>query len=207
MKNSAKAILLVIILFPWQVYTQDNRNAAAKEEVQNYINEQIVPGLTIHQQQFMTMLSDYEKQRLDEIKAEIAAFQKKHKNRSEKSQQNRNGGNKGGKGNYKGEHQRNEKREAIHAEVELIANAYPESVAKYQSYIEEKSPVWKSDLEKIRDKYQSKQGKSKKEKAARGQKFFERMSDPVWLLLWDAEKPLMGRTGHHQRKQGSANSE
>ena len=82
----------------------------------------------------------------------------------------------------------NSKRQEVQAEVEEITSNYPDATADYEAFINENIDTWKSEIEEIKNQYGSGNNDG-----SRKMKFFENMSDPVWLIVWDPDKPFLRR--------------
>lgn len=185
MNKKMKSLLIVLVLFTLVVNAQRHENKELKEEITNYVETNITPELVVQQNKYLTYLSENEKEQLTEIKERVDAYRQKR-------QQHRQSGSDTIKGNQqkqqRHQHQAKGQRDKVHAEVEKIIANYPDASADYAVFIYKNKDTWVAEIEALRKQYGV--GDSS---GNRKMRFFDHMSDPVWLLVWNPEKPLLRR--------------
>lgn len=86
------------------------------------------------------------------------------------------------------------------AEVAKIADAYPNLNASYKKVIDKNMPIWIADIMAIHEKNDTEPMHSKDGNIGI-ERFFTRMSNPEWLLLWDSDNPrMMNSKGSKSKK-------
>jgi len=168
-------------------YSQESSREKVRSEVKQYLETAVYPVIKQQQENYISKLTETEKSDLDKITL------------SSPNSGNRNSGNRGrGKGrNGNPPQQRVNSTECVAS----ITQAHPDLNEEYTKIILTYQQKWISDIEEIHKEYDIEPVKNTDNK--RGfDMFFERISSPEKLLLWDTEKPLPRNQRGAKKKVG-----
>ena len=194
-------LILAAIAFSVMVFAQQKNHEAARVEVETYLQENVVPELIKQQESYMTHLSNEEVKTVEQYRERISQFKAQRKERSGKGKGKGQGNNRG---NGKGEREERGKRfEEQRSELENIASNHPQAAEAYQNFIDSNTEKWKMEIDKILVSNDVDPENARKSGGERHERLFERLKDPVWLMLWDPDSPMIGmRRGHGSTDRG-----
>ncbi len=175
-KTSVIIMALFLAVFG---YSQNENRQKTRSEVKEYITESVFPLIEQQQEKYLNELSEDEKSKLAEIKGTIGSRY------SDGGSNNRRDGKRG-----KGRSRNSPERTEIQNEIKSITDAHPALNDSYTEFIESHKQKWISDIKLIHEKndvdpVQNRSGEPGYEK------FIDRISNPDWLLLFDADNPGM----------------
>lgn len=208
-----KLIMIAVVLLSVSAITaQKSTNNNARKEVEKYLDENIVPELIIQQQYFLMYLTEEEKAKVDEVKDQMNQMHKKQEGKNGNGQGRKSGKHQGKRSEGSDERGQEMRKqfEAVKEELTQISDAHPKAVNNYQQFIESNKEHWFNDLDEILKENGVDREDAKQRNAGPHGKMIDRLSDPVWLMLWNPEDPIIRkRMSHHMkhRKGGEFNEE
>ncbi len=198
-------ILLIAIITSIFGFAQNKQYQKTHENVKEYMEKSIFPELQKQQSSYLKELSENEIDKLEKIKGDLT-FRNEKKGHFHQDRGNRN--NKNGK-------MRNEKfsKTLCFDEVKGFTESHPEQNKSYKKFIESNKQKWIDDINSLHEN--GTQPMNKNGGNMRMEKFFERISNPEWLLLWDSSHSQMMNTkskrnhrhNYHGRKCTDLNTE
>lgn len=181
MKRLSLILTLALISLSTIMFSQTDLRQNAREEVKQYFDDNIFPALEKQQIEYTTKLSKAEKAELDILKEKVNV-RSKNTSRDRANYNRRSGSNK------PNANMKKPARQDMQNEIKKITDAHPKLNESYREFIETSKQTWIDDINSIHEKYNI-EPMHNKEGNAGIDVFFERASNPDWLLLWDPLNP------------------
>ena len=157
--------------------------------VRDYIQKNVLPFVTKEQAKFVSALTPEESQQLTKIKQELQDLKPTMKDR----EPGRNWNN-----NREGMQGHRTMVQNLMDQVKIIVNAHPTEAAAYKSAIDGMKTKWAADIKAIRDKNGMGNGYEMKNGNRNHFSPFERLSNPAFGLLFNADHfSEFGMGSHH----------
>ena len=174
MKKLSLILTIISIGIAAIAFSQTNSHDITREEVKQYFDKNIFPVLEKQQELYIKKLTDSEKEKLNTLKKTIG------QRRNNLTTKHKSGNNT----------MKRPVRSEMQDEIKKITNAHPKQNDSYKKFIDNNMQTWIADINAIHDKKNIEPIRNKKNQTGLDM-FFERASNPDWLLLWN---PLNPRT-------------
>jgi len=186
MKRLTLILTLVAITTGYIAFSQTDSHHNTRAEVKQYFDNIIFPSLEKQQTLYIKKLSDSEKAELNILKENISERRKEFSGK--RSENNNKSGAKKMKRPIRYEMQ---------SEINKITDAHPKLNESYKKFVEQNMIKWTTEIKAVHDKNNIEPMRNKEDHTG-ADVFFERASNPDWLLLWDPSNP---RVAHSMTKR------
>ena len=186
MKRLSLILTLASISLSTIMFSQTDLRQNAREEVKQYFDDNIFPALEKQQIAYTTKLSKAEKAELDILKEKVNV-------RSRNTSRDKGNYNRRSDSNKSNANVKKPARQDMQNEIKKITDAHPKLNDSYRKFIATNKQTWIDDINSIHEKYNI-EPMHNKEGNAGIDVFFERASNPDWLLLWDPLNPRISKS-------------
>ncbi len=197
--NKMKTLRIVMILFlaslGIQISAQNVDQENCRAEMKSYFENNISDFLQTEQSKYMEALTKTEKNKLTSIREEALVLRK----------QGRRG--TGHAKHVKGQQAScvNPQMKEIWESLEVITKSHPIENENYSKVFNSQSAKWKKEIEAIRIEHANQSSNQNGKVRSTGFHKLDRLSDPAFMLLWDADQlMMMGREMRHRDGKGRA---
>jgi hypothetical protein len=197
MKKLSLLFTLAAIGFITVAFSQNDSYQNAREEVKQYFDSNIFPALEKQQIIYIDKLSDAEK-------VELRILNEKTNNGSKKVSRQSGNYNRRSDSNKENANIKKTMRYDMQNDIKEITNAHPKLNDSYSKFIKKNMQAWIIDIKAIHDKNNIEQMRNKDDHTGIDM-FFERASNPDWLLLWDPLNPRISQSRAMRQQDGNNN--
>lgn len=177
MKKLSLILTVITIGIVAVAFSQTNSQVNTREEVKQYFDKNIFPALEKQQELYIKKLTDSEKEELNTLKETI------NQRRNNSSTRHTSGNNT----------MKKPVRSEMQGKIKKITDAHPKLNDSYKKFIDNNMQTWVTDIKAIHDKNNIEPMRNKNNKTGLDI-FFERVSNPDWLLLWDPLNPRIAQS-------------
>ncbi len=177
MKRLSLILTVIAISIVAVAFSQTKLHDNTREEVKQYFDKNVFPVLEKQQELYIKKLTDSEKEELNTLKETIA------QRRTDFTSKRTSGNNT----------MKRPVRSEMQSEIKKITDAHPKQNESYKKFIDNNMQTWVADIKAIHDKNNIEPMRNKNNQTGLDV-FFERASNPDWLLLWNPLNPRIAQS-------------